>query len=45
MKDDVAAATRDQKVIYKLRCQDFRSLNGFLCQSPLIIMSPTTINA
>jgi hypothetical protein len=41
MTDDVAAATRDQKVIYEQRCQDFRSLNGFLWQSPLIIMSLT----
>jgi len=41
MSDDVAAATRDQKVIYEQRCQDFRSLNGFLWQSPLIIMSLT----
>lgn len=41
MSDDVAAETRDQKVIYEQRCQDFRSLNGFLWQSPLIIMSLT----
>jgi hypothetical protein len=41
MSDDVAVATRDQKVIYEQRCQDFRSLNGFLWQSPLIIMSLT----
>ncbi len=41
MSDDVAAATRDQKVIYEQRCEDFRSLNGFLWQSPLIIMSLT----
>lgn len=41
MSDDVAAATGDQKVIYEQRCEDFRSLNGFLWQSPLIIMSLT----
>jgi len=41
MSDDVAAAARDQKVIYEQRCEDFRSLNGFLWQSPLIIMSLT----
>lgn len=41
MSEDVAAETRDQKVIYEQRCQDFRSLNGFLWQSPLIIMSLT----
>ena len=41
MIDDIAAATRDQKVIYEQRCEDFRSLNGFLWQSPLIIMSLT----
>jgi hypothetical protein len=41
MSDDVAAATADQKVIYEQRCEDFRSLNGFLWQSPLIIMSLT----
>lgn len=41
MSADVAAATRDQKVIYEQRCEDFRSLNGFLWQSPLIIMSLT----
>ena len=41
MNDDVAATTADQKVIYEQRCEDFRSLNGFLWQSPLIIMSLT----
>jgi len=41
MSDDVAATTADQKVIYEQRCEDFRSLNGFLWQSPLIIMSLT----
>ena len=41
MSDDVAAVTRDQKVIYEQRCEDFRSLNGILWQSPLIIMSLT----
>ena len=41
MSDDVASVAPDQKVIYEQRCQDFRSLNGFLWQSPLIIMSLT----
>lgn len=41
MDEDVAAVAPDQKVIYEQRCQDFRSLNGFLWQSPLIIMSLT----
>ena len=41
MDDDVATDSPDQKVIYEQRCQDFRSLNGFLWQSPLIIMSLT----
>lgn len=41
MSEDVAAVAPDQKVIYEQRCQDFRSLNGFLWQSPLIIMSLT----
>ena len=41
MSEDVAADARDQKAIYEQRCQDFRSLNGFLWQSPLIIMSLT----
>jgi hypothetical protein len=41
MGEDVAAIAPDQKVIYEQRCQDFRSLNGFLWQSPLIIMSLT----
>lgn len=41
MGDDVAADVRDQKAIYEQRCEDFRSLNGFLWQSPLIIMSLT----
>jgi Mn2+/Fe2+ NRAMP family transporter len=31
----------DDAVIYDQRCQDFRSLNGFLWQSPLIIMTLT----
>lgn len=31
----------DQKTIYEQRCNDFRSLNGFLWQSPLIIMTLT----
>ncbi|MES0198869.1 hypothetical protein [Mesorhizobium sp. M0011] len=31
----------DHAVIYDQRCQDFRSLNGFLWQSPLIIMTLT----
>lgn len=41
MDDDVAAEGRDQKAIYEQRCEDFRSLNGFLWQSPLIIMTLT----
>ncbi|NYF33820.1 hypothetical protein [Sphingopyxis sp. JAI108] len=41
MTEDVAAKDRDQKAIYEQRCEDFRSLNGFLWQSPLIIMSLT----
>lgn len=41
MNDDVAAGGRDQKAIYDQRCEDFRSLNGFLWQSPLIIMTLT----
>lgn len=41
MGEDVATIVPDQKVIYEQRCQDFRSLNGFLWQSPLIIMSLT----
>lgn len=31
----------DDAAIYDQRCQDFRSLNGFLWQSPLIIMTLT----
>ncbi|TMV04501.1 hypothetical protein [Brucella haematophila] len=31
----------DPNVIYEQRCEDFRSLNGFLWQSPLIIMTLT----
>lgn len=31
----------DDAAIYDHRCQDFRSLNGFLWQSPLIIMTLT----
>ncbi|VVT10243.1 conserved membrane hypothetical protein [Sphingomonas sp. EC-HK361] len=41
MGEDVAADAPDQKAIYEQRCADFRSLNGFLWQSPLIIMSLT----
>lgn len=41
MVEDVAANQPDQKVIYEQRCNDFRSLNGFLWQSPLIIMTLT----
>ena len=41
MDDDVAAEGRDQKAIYDQRCEDFRSLNGFHWQSPLIIMTLT----
>ncbi len=31
----------DQKVIYEQLCNDFRSLNGFLWQTPLIFMTMT----
>lgn len=41
MSKDAIVVTRDQKAIYEQRCEDFRSLNGFLWQSPLIIMSLT----
>ena len=41
MVHGVAADAPDQKAIYDQRCQDFRSLNGFLWQSPLIIMTLT----
>lgn len=41
MTQGVAAPEPDQKVIYEQRCADFRSLNGFLWQSPLIIMTLT----
>lgn len=41
MDKNVAEVAPDQKVIYEQLCQDFRSLNGFLWQSPLIIMSLT----
>ena len=41
MDKNVAGIAPDQKVIYEQLCQDFRSLNGFLWQSPLIIMSLT----
>ena len=41
MAEDVATDAPDKKAIYEQRCQDFRSLNGFLWQSPLIIMSLT----
>lgn len=41
MTDDVASELRDQKVIYEQRCEDFRSLNGFLWQLPVIIMTLT----
>lgn len=41
MNQGVAPEAPDQKVIYEQRCEDFRSLNGFLWQSPLIIMTLT----
>lgn len=41
MSNEVTDLNRDLKVIYEQRCEDFRSLNGFLWQSPLIIMSLT----
>lgn len=41
MSDDVEQIEGDQKVIYEQRCNDFRSLNAFLWQSPLIIMTLT----
>ena len=41
MGDDVTPVAPDQKAVYEQRCQDFRSLNGFLWQSPLIIMTLT----
>jgi len=31
----------DTKVIYEQLCQDFRSLNGFLWQTPIIVMTLT----
>lgn len=34
-------ATLDHKVVYEQLCSDFRSLNGFLWQSPLIFMTLT----
>ncbi|TIV49441.1 MAG: hypothetical protein E5V88_24645 [Mesorhizobium sp.] len=41
MSNDIANEPPDQKVIYEQRCEDFRSLNGFLWQSPLIVMTLT----
>lgn len=41
MSEDVAPVAPDQKAVYEQRCEDFRSLNGFLWQSPLIIMTLT----
>lgn len=41
MSNGIANEPPDQKVIYEQRCEDFRSLNGFLWQSPLIIMTLT----
>jgi hypothetical protein len=41
MSEDVEHNRPDQKVIYEQRCDDFRSLNTFLWQSPLIIMTLT----
>ena len=41
MAEDVASVAPDQKVICEQRCEDFHSLNGFLWQPPLIIMSLT----
>ena len=34
-------ATLDDKVVYEQLCNDFRSLNGFLWQTPLIFMTLT----
>lgn len=34
-------ATIERKVIYEQLCADFRSLNGFLWQTPIIIMTLT----
>lgn len=42
MSNSIANEPADQKVIYEQRCEDFRSLNGFLWQSPLIIMTLTS---
>ncbi|MEI9425734.1 hypothetical protein O7A70_31940 [Mesorhizobium sp. Cs1299R1N1] len=41
MSNGIANEPPNQKVIYEQRCEDFRSLNGFLWQSPLIIMTLT----
>ncbi|TJW00083.1 MAG: hypothetical protein E5W97_30345 [Mesorhizobium sp.] len=41
MSNGIANEPPDQKVIYEQRCEDFRSLNGFLWQSPLLIMTLT----
>jgi hypothetical protein len=37
----MAAHEPDQKAVYEQRCEDFRSLNGILWQTPLIIMTLT----
>jgi hypothetical protein len=39
--DGMAADEPDQKAVYEQRCEDFRSLNGILWQTPLIIMTLT----
>lgn len=41
MSNGITNEPPDQKVIYEQRCEDFRSLNGFLWQSPLLIMTVT----
>lgn len=41
MSNSLTSDAPDQKVIYQQRCEDFRSLNGFLWQSPLLIMTLT----
>lgn len=35
------SGTLDDKVVYEQLCNDFRSLNGFLWQTPLIFMTLT----
>lgn len=41
MVEDIVTNQPDQKAVYEQRCEDFRSLNGILWQSPLIIMTLT----